>query len=90
MKKVKNYPEEPLGMMMKKDMNVGTIMPPKPITTKPKTKFLKINFKETEDILLVPLTLSINLYLCTDLSVALSTPLMSNPELIIVVGNLLI
>jgi len=88
--KTKNYPEELLGTKMKKDMNVGTTMPPKNITTKLKTKFLKTNLTETEDIPDVDPTPSINPYPSTDLSVAPFTLLTSNPEPITVVSNLLI
>jgi len=55
------------------DMNAGITIPLKNIIMNLRIQFLKINLMETEDILDAPPILSINLYLCMDLYVVLST-----------------
>jgi len=74
-------------MKKKKDINAGITMPLKNIIMNQRIKFLKINLMETEDILDAPPIPCINLCLCMDLSVVLSTLLMLNPEPITVVSN---
>lgn len=76
--------ELPIVMIMK-DTNAGTIMPPPNTTTKKETKLLKIYKMETKDTPYVPWTPFTNLYHTMDLFVAPLDPLTKNPSLSIVV-----